>query len=100
MREIFPSGRIFSREIGEDLGIDIESGLPRELKTINGISTAYGHEVTLQTLGLTFYTVARFAKDTNLPRNLLGRQGWLRLVRLAVVDYDEELYLSPYDEQT
>jgi len=34
-----------------------------------------------------------------LAGNLLGREGWLQKVRLAVVDYDSTLYISPYQEQ-
>jgi hypothetical protein len=39
-----------------------------------------------------------FSEIENLPRNLLGREGWLQLVRLAIIDYDEVLYISPYNE--
>ncbi len=60
---------------------------------------AYGHEVTLETLGIEFYTTVYFSEFKNLPRNLLGRQGWLRLVQLAIVDYDSEIYLSAYNER-
>jgi hypothetical protein len=49
-------------------------------------------------LGLEFQTFVFFSAERRLPRNLLGRVGWLRLVRLALVDYDQELYLSLYDE--
>ena len=38
-----------------------------------------------------------FAKYPGLPRNILGRQGWLRNLRMAVIDYDSLLYLSAYD---
>jgi hypothetical protein len=54
--------------------------------------------VRLETLGLEFQTFVFFSAERRLPRNLLGRVGWLRLVRLALVDYDQELYLSLYDE--
>jgi len=37
--------------------------------------------------------------DFKLGRNILGREGWLQLVRLAIIDYDEELYLSLYNDQ-
>ncbi|MEW6128964.1 MAG: hypothetical protein AB1757_18140 [Acidobacteriota bacterium] len=87
---------LYTRDAGEDLGIDIESGIPLSLTTIAGSMLAYGHEVTLETLGLSFQTIVYFSEFENLPRNLLGRQGWLRLVRLAIVDYDEAIYLSPY----
>lgn len=89
---------LFARQIGEDLGINIETGWRLELQTLAGSLVAYGHEVTLEVLGLTFSTVVYFAADTNLKRNLLGRQGWLQLVKLAIIDYDSEIYLSPYDE--
>jgi len=54
--------------------------------------------MVLQTLGLEFQTFVYFAKSYEVRRNILGRQGWLQLVRLGLVDYDSELYLSPYDE--
>ena len=41
-------------------------------------------------------SVVYFAKYPGLPRNLLGRQGWLRNLRLGVIDYDNLLYLSHY----
>jgi hypothetical protein len=58
---------------------------------------AFGHEVTLQTGAFAFQSVVYFAKYPNLQRNILGRQGWLRNLRLAVIDYDNLLYLSTYD---
>ncbi|MGH9831689.1 MAG: hypothetical protein ACREBD_00790 [Blastocatellia bacterium] len=90
---------LFSREIGEKLGIEIESGLPKTLGTLTGDFLSYGHELTIKTLGLELQTIVYFPEFENLPRNFLGRHGWLRLVRLAIIDYDEELYLSLYDQQ-
>lgn len=89
---------LFQRDIGETLGIDVESGYRLELGTLtSGGLIAYGHAVTLYTLDLEFDSFVYFAEDYNLPRNILGREGWLQKVRLAVVDYDAEIYLSPYD---
>lgn len=88
---------LFERQIGEYLEIEIESGVRKTMTTLAGSFTAFGHEVTLQTLGLTFQTFVYFAADYHIHRNILGRQGWLQLVRLAIIDYDNELYLSPYD---
>jgi hypothetical protein len=90
---------LFAREIGEWLEIDVESGIQRELGTLRGAFTAFGHEITLGTLGFFFDTTVYFAKDENLTRNLLGRHGWLMLLRLAIIDYDAEIYLSRYDDQ-
>ncbi len=38
-----------------------------------------------------------FARYLGLPRNILGRQGWIRKFRLGLVNYECLLYLSPYD---
>ncbi|MGH9834981.1 MAG: aspartyl protease family protein [Blastocatellia bacterium] len=89
---------LFMREIAETLDIDVETGHRRVFNTLAGSLTGYGHTVTLSTLGLEFDSVVYFATDHNLPRNLLGREGWLQKVRFAVVDYDATLYLSRYQE--
>ena len=88
---------LFAREIGEDLGLDIEAGAPMTLETLAGKFVAYGHELTLDLLETQFYSTVYFAAEKSLRRNLLGREGWLQLVRLAIIDYDNLLYLSPYD---
>ncbi len=88
---------LFQRELAEQLEIDVESGYRIRLSTLTGGLTAYGHTVKLATLGLEFDSLVYFAADYGLPRNLLGREGWLQKVRLAVIDYDSTLYLSPYD---
>lgn len=61
-----------------------------------GSFRAFGHSVTLEALGLSFDTMVCFAERANFPRNVLGQRGWLDRVRLALVDYDGHLYLSPY----
>ncbi|MGH9854502.1 MAG: hypothetical protein ACREBD_32055, partial [Blastocatellia bacterium] len=84
---------LFQREIGEELGIDIESGDRIRLGSLTGGSLiAFGHSVTLHTLGLEFDSVVYFAADYGLERNLLGRVGWLQKVRLAIIDYDWTVY--------
>ena len=89
---------LFQRAIGEALEIPIEHGVKKRLETLTGVLTAYGHEVVLELLGLQLQTVVYFAESDEVRRNLLGRQGWLQLIRLGIVDYDNELYLSLYDE--
>jgi hypothetical protein len=46
-----------------------------------------------------FDSVIYFSAMPNLRRNLLGREGWLQKVRLAIVDYDSTIYLSPFQNQ-
>lgn len=89
---------LFRYEVGFRLGIPIEQGIPIALETLAGSLEAFGHELTLQTGSLVFQSLIYFAKYPGLPRNVLGRRGWLRNLRLAVVDYDNLLYLSAYDE--
>jgi hypothetical protein len=88
---------LFSREIGASLGLDVEAGIPKRLDSLGGPIDSFGHEVTLETAGLTFQSIVYFAKYPNLPRNILGRQGWLRNLKLGLVDYENMLYLGKYE---
>jgi hypothetical protein len=88
---------LFERGLGEALGIDVESGERKELRTANSSFVAFGHEVSLRVLGFDFSLVAYFPLDSGIHRNLLGRQGWLLQVRLGLVDYEQLIYLSKYD---
>ncbi|MGH9802765.1 MAG: hypothetical protein ACRD82_20550, partial [Blastocatellia bacterium] len=88
---------LFSREIGEDLGLIVEDGIPLDLDSLGGSLEAFGHEVLLQTCDLAFTSFVYFSKYP-VRRNLLGRQGWLRQLRIAIVDYDNMIYLNRYDE--
>jgi hypothetical protein len=80
------------------LGIDVEAGDRRELRTVNSSLVVYGHEVSLRVMGFDFQLVAYFPEDARVDRSLLGRQGWLSKVRLGVIDYDRLIYLSRYDD--
>jgi len=88
---------LFSYEDGFDLNVPIEQGIPITLGGLTGTLEAFGHEVTLQTGHLVFQSIVYFSKYPNLPRNLLGRRGWLRNPRMGLIDYDNLLYLSAYD---
>lgn len=88
---------LFSREDGTILGVPIEQGIPITLSSLGGNIEAFGHEVVIQTGALIFQSIVYFAKYPGLPRNILGRRGWLRNLKLAVVDYDNLLYLSAYN---
>ncbi|MCI0389803.1 MAG: hypothetical protein MOB07_13725 [Acidobacteria bacterium] len=88
---------LFSHEIGLKLNIPIEQGVPTVLDSLGGPIEAFAHEVTFQTCSLVFRNLVYFAKYPGLPRNVLGRQGWLQKLRMAVIDYDNLLYLNTYD---
>jgi hypothetical protein len=88
---------IFERKYAEMLGLDVESGQLQRFRTLAGSFAAYQHEITIQTLGMEFSAVVFFAQDLIFSRNLLGRSGWLDRLRIAIVDYDRMLFLSPYN---
>jgi hypothetical protein len=88
----------FQREYAEALGIDLASGERISVHTATGSFLAYGHQITLEVLGLLFDTAVYFANDYGFPRNVLGRKGWLDRVRLGLVDYEGQLYLSDYND--
>lgn len=88
---------LFSREIGEILGLDIERGNYKRLGTLAGGLDAFGHEVGIQALDIALSSFVYFARDYSLSRNLLGRTGWLNKLRFGLIDYDQLIYLSRYD---
>ena len=87
---------IFERKYAEMLGVDVDSGRLQRFRTVAGSFAAYRHEVTVQTLGIEFSAVVFFAQDSAFNRNFLGRSGWLDRLRIAIVDYDRLLFVSPY----
>ena len=89
---------IFSRKTGEDLGVDIESGIRRIVGTVTGTFAVYLHEINLSVAGCSFSVLAGFAEDAVFQRNVLGRRGFLEQVILGLVDYEGKLYLSTYGQ--
>ncbi len=87
---------IFMRELGEQLGLKIEDGLPKWIGTATSRFLTYEHEVTLSVLGFDFDILACFAKDEWFQKNILGRYGFLMQVKIGLVDYEGKLYLSHY----
>lgn len=89
---------IFNRGHAETLGLNVESGNPTRFRTVMGSFDAYGHTLTLETLGYSFDVTVYFAAHEFFTRNVLGRRGWLDQVRLGIVEYEGKLYLSRCDE--
>ena len=89
---------LFARELGELLDFEIETGYEKRLTTLAGNLMAFGHSVELETLDLKFDSFVYFAADYSLNRNLLGRQGWLQLIKIGLDDYRSEIYISPNQE--
>lgn len=90
---------VFERKWGEQLGLAIEAGNSQTFLGPAGQSfDTFGHEVTIEVLGFEVESTVFFAKDPEVRRSVLGRVGWLNKFRIALVDHDRQLYLSPYNE--
>jgi len=79
---------IFHAQIGEVLGLTIESG---KLLKFNGISgeqlTAYFHDIEIEVGGHRFDCYAGFSRDIeNMPYGLLGQVGFFNLFNV-IFDY-------------
>ena len=82
---------IFHAQIGEVLGLTIESG---KLLDFNGISgqqlTAYFHDIQIEVGGHRFDCYAGFSRDIdNMPYGLLGQIGFFDLFSI-VFDYKRQ----------
>jgi|SoiMetStandDraft_5_1073268.scaffolds.fasta_scaffold297899_1 hypothetical protein len=91
---------LFARSYADQLGLDVESGHEMEMGTLTTPFPAFGHVITLQTLNLAFESMVYFPQSYEIRRNLLGRNGWLHLIRLGIIAYDEIIYIGLYDDMT
>ncbi|MFN7923253.1 MAG: hypothetical protein U0Q16_24340 [Bryobacteraceae bacterium] len=82
------------------MNIPIEHGEPLKMASLVGDPILmYGHDVILRVLDIDFHVTAYFpGHHHNIRRNVLGRGGWLTQARLGIVDHDQLLYLSHYDD--
>ena len=87
---------LFDQFFAETLGLDVEAGLPQKYRTVSGSFTAFGHEVTLRSLGMEWTAMVYFYAAASPGNNFLGRRGWLDRVRLGLVHYDQLLLVSEY----
>lgn len=76
----------------------MEDGDHLIFSTANSRFEAFGHQVTIDVLGIETTTMVFFFADRDITRNVLGRKGWLDRIRLGLIDHDQELYLAAYDE--
>ena len=89
---------LFERSYAEALGLNVELGISKVFATANSRFEAFGHDVTISTLGLEFHSMAFFFADSTIRKNVLGRRGWLDRARIGIVDHDQILYLADYDD--
>jgi hypothetical protein len=88
---------LFEREYADALGLRVEEGVRKTYATANSRFDAYGHEISLQVMGIETTGTVYFYADPAIVRNVLGRRGWLDRIRFGLVDYDQALYLATYN---
>jgi hypothetical protein len=86
---------LFDRSYADILGL-ADSGIQRDYRTVTGSFRAFGHEVTIETLGLQWSALVFFHSMRNPAYAFVGRRGWLDRVRLGIVHYEQRLFLAQY----
>jgi hypothetical protein len=73
----------FSREHAEEIGLQVEEGTVLRVETNRPEQPMifYGHEIKIQSIGYEIETTVYFWERHHLPRNLLGRVGWINKFR-------------------
>ena len=87
---------VFERIHGENLGIEIETGIALRIGTAAGSFPVFGHTINLSVLGIETESTVYFAAEESFSLNVLGRNGWLDRVKLGLIDYEGKLLLSDY----
>lgn len=87
---------IFQTSYARWLGFDLHSGIPERIRTATGSFSVYGHEVTLTVGDLKWQATVYFAEPEDFPINVVGRVGFLDHLQIGLIDYEQLLYLSPY----
>jgi hypothetical protein len=77
-------------------GLRIEAGLRTTYATSR--FEAYGHEISIELLGVETTAIAYFFADPGIERNVLGRRGWLDRMRFGLVHYDQVVYIADYNK--
>jgi hypothetical protein len=90
---------VFQREIAERLGIRIEEGIEDYVSAMGTVIKVYGHEVTLVVEELSMDLIVYFPAYQQIPRNLLGRQGFLQRMLFGLDDYEGVVYFGYHSDQ-
>jgi len=90
---------VFQHEIAERLGIMVEGGVEDYVSAMGTIIKVYGHEVTLVLEDLSMDLMVYFPAYQHIPRNLLGRQGFLQRMLFGLDDYEGVVYFGYHGDQ-
>lgn len=83
---------LFDRFYADILNLP-DAGVERSYRTVTGSFHAFGHEITIETLGLRWPALVFFHAMGNPAHSFVGRRGWLDRIRLGIVHHDRRLFL-------
>ena len=82
---------IFQRFYADLLGIEVKSGEREIIRTAKGSFTAFEHEIIIKFSNLEWEAFVYFAQDASFPVSVLGRNGFLNKINIAIIDYEQLL---------
>jgi predicted aspartyl protease len=85
---------IFSEEVAETLGIEIEKGKKTILGGVGGRIVGYIHKVRIRVAGKEFLCPIVFSREYLVSFNLLGRDGFFRRFRIIFEEKQNRLRLE------
>jgi clan AA aspartic protease len=84
---------LISGELAAGIGLNLESGVKKELSTLRGPIICWSHKVQVSFFENVIEAEIRFS-DQSIPRNLLGRD-LLEHMQIGLREKHEYLYLHP-----
>ena len=85
---------IFQREIADLLGLELAAGIPLRMGSLAGTLPTFGHRVVIQAFDFSFESTVYFAAIYGLPRNLLGRRGFLEHLDFGLTLSSDTAYFN------
>jgi hypothetical protein len=86
---------LFSREIADELEIEVLQGRMQRLATLGGPLQAYGHEVEIEIIPHFRYRAEVLFAEYPIPRNLFGHTGFLNHFSIALRSRFGLIYFNP-----
>lgn len=88
---------LFQRKYAELPDLEVEKGIKNPMRTINSSFNTYGHEIKLLLSDFEISTTIYFP-EFEIPRSVVGRTGFLDVLKIGLVEYEQLLYFSLYNE--
>lgn len=85
---------VFRQEIGECLGLEIESGEETLLQGLGGRVIGYIHEVTMRVEQVSFSCKVVLSRELTVGVNILGRQDFFESFKVTFDERNKEVILE------